>query len=359
MTAQKNVLIGVIVFLAMTILPLASGQTWNPGQANTSGGCPVAPVAGLAPGVTALQCTTAPAMAGIDQTNSADYWQSKVSMLNRDRSKHSGTDQTFNLSGSALFPMTWTLSNGGSLVVPIELMGGDIAPFGSTSWVLTGATPSAIATPFAYTYLAMQGPDGLPDLVGETLVEKLDADGNAKTAYSIVDPATIVALGTSFGVPLDIGYENEDTLITFLNPSQFPAIVTVSLWNGNNDQPDFATREATEVYATTQSITVPAASEGPARRPLFVRRPPVEEPTKGKATLDVGSFCSTDVACSGYISNPANYWPTGQGPGTDSLAVIASSSPVQVRVVRVITNPDGTSIPVGAYAFPLIPQSQQ
>jgi hypothetical protein len=354
---KRNLIVLTVAIVAMVFVPLANGQPpLNINTANTSGGCPTVWTSYDGTQIV-QQCTMANAMAGIDPNDSTQHWQTVFPFFNRDHVIHSGTQQTFVPDGGALFPMTWTWPNGGSEVVPIEFTGATIAPLGSAKAVITPSTPDITATPFAVTSLSLRASDGLPDLIGEILVEKMDANGNVKTAYTSVDAATITAIPqTSWAVQLDTGYSDEDTLITFLNPDRSPATVTVSFWNGYNDQPNFATREATEVYATT-TITVPAAEGGPGRRPFIARRPPVEGPAKGRATLDVGSFCSQDVACSGYLNNPANDWkPNNAGPGTASLAVISSSSPVQVQLVRVINNPDGSSVAVGAYAFPLIPQ---
>ena len=356
----------IAILVASASLPSARGQlTWNPMVGNTAGGCPIVEVisqpSSQPPVVIGQQCSTENNMAGIDpgtplvgtdglptDPSTILTWKTTFRLFNRDTKVHSGTQQTFSPDGSTLFPVMWTFPTGVSQVVPIELTGGSIAPLGSARFVLTGATPTTVVAPFAVTSLAMMGADGMPDLVMETLVEQVDAAGNTKVAYDSADRATVSpAPGKSFGVQMDVGYPGQNTTLVFLNPTYSMATVSVALWNGFNDQPDFATRQATEVFATKTVLVEP--SFGWFGWPFFM----------GFGALDIGNFCANDVPCESFISTPQNAWKSGSAPGTETLAVVSSNVPVMAFAIRTITNPDGSAIQVGGYAFPLIPQPQQ
>jgi len=345
--------------LAMVGLPSAKGQVWSITTGITSGGCPTLTVPSS--GAIVQQCAMANAMAGIDSNDSNNSWRTTFRLFNRDRVAHNGTEQSFVPDGSSPYSATW-MSPIGISEVTTGYEGPGIAPLGSYRFILTGATSTTLASPpIAVTLTALKGSDGLPVLIGETLVEQVDVDGNTLKAYAVADPATIITTpGTSFGVQMDVGYSDENTLIVLQNPERTAATVQISFWAGWNDLSDFAVREATEVFATT-TITVPPATEQ-IRRPLFARPGrPVGGTTDGQATFDFGSFCSADANCQKFLETGTAVngltWPSGTGPGTQTLVVFTSNTPVIPRVSRVIVNPDESRVTVSGFAFPLIPQT--
>jgi len=367
-TSGKAVAVILAAVSAAACLPSARGQlVWNPQVGDTAGGCPIVEVITSPSLVIGQQCSMANAMAGIDPSTplaGADglptdpstilTWRTTFRFFNRDHVVHNGTQQTFSPDGSTLFPVMWTNATGGSNQTT-SIMGQEIAPLGSTKFVLSGLIPTTVASPFAVTSLALLCGDGGPCLVGETLVEQVDAAGNTKQAYTAADRATYSATpGNSFGAQMDVGCSGQsgqflycpkqDTTLIFLNPTNGIATVTVALWNGYNTVSDFATREATQVFATTTVVVQP--SFGWFGWPFFM----------GFGAIDIGNFCANDAACESFISNPANAWKSGAPAGTSTLAVVTSDVPVIALAIRTINNPDGSNLQVGGYAFPLIPQ---
>jgi hypothetical protein len=361
MKLRTVIVFAIAIIIASACMPSARGQqlTWNPNVGNTAGGCPIVEVITQPSLIIGQQCAMSNNMAGIDPSTplvGADglptdpstilTWRTTFRFFNRDIKVHSGTQQTFSPDGSTLFPVMWTWPTGASSVVPVEITGAGIAPLGTARQVLTGATSTTVAKPFAVTSLALMCPDGRPCLVGETFVEQVDAAGNTKVAYSAADRATYSsAPGTSFAVQLDVGYWTSDTTLIFLNPTYDIANVTVLFYTGYSDASDFATREK-EVFATTTVFVQP--SFGWFGWPFFM----------GFGALGVNGFCHADAACQNFL-NTGQTWQTGLGPGTESLAVISSNVPVMVGVVRSVLNPDGSTVQVGAPAFPLIPPQPQ
>jgi len=324
---------------------LAFGQIWNPLVANTSGGCPA--VMTQSNGLVALQCTMANAMVGIDPStppvdaNGASTdpskiltWKTTFRYFNRDIVAHTGTYETFLPDGSAPYWATYTFPSG-SIGATYGQEGGGMAPLGSGRAIFTGATPTTIASPFAVTLLAAQSTvDQLPDLVGETLVQQVDTNGNIRQSYAVADRATVTnASGTAFGVQMDVGYPNQDTALIISNPDPSAlATVTVALWNGANDTADYAVRQK-EVYATATISVAPGTSVSKTVSDLF--------------SID-----------SNYQSFLAGTTPSGATPGTGTLAVITSDVPVGVGAVHIDINPDRSVVRTMGYAFPLIPTNQ-
>jgi len=323
---------------------LAFGQIWNPLVANTSGGCPA--VMTQSNGLVALQCTMANAMVGIDPStppvdaNGASTdpskiltWKTTFRAFNRDAVVHTGAFETFLPDGSAPYYATYIAAYG-SLGVTYGFAGASVAPLSSGRIVFAGAAPTTIASPFAVTLLTAQSTvDQLPDLVGETLVQQVDANGNIKQSYAAADRATVTnASGTAFGVQMDVGYPNQDTALIISNPDpSAQATVTIALY-AETGTTDYTVRQK-EAYATATLSVAPGASISKTVSDLF----------------------STDPNCQSFLSGTT---PSGATPGTGTLAVITSDVPVGVGAVHIDINPDRSVVRTMGYAFPLIPTNQ-
>jgi hypothetical protein len=203
----------------------------------------------------------------------------------------------------------------------------------SVRLTFTGATPTTVATPFPVVLMAAKSTvDPLPDFLGETLVQQVDAAGNVKKSYAVADPATITTKpGTAFGVQMDVGYPNQDTTLTFSNPGVGTAMVTIALYNGYNDTTSWPARQM-EVAAWVKIFLDPMTSTSRTISDLFAQNQPYQS----------------------FIAAPA--WPLGDLNGTQALAQITSDLPVNVGVTRILINPDQTQVLTQGFAFPLIPQ---
>jgi hypothetical protein len=194
-----------------------------------------------------------------------------------------------------------------------------VVPISSQRFILTGASATAVASPFAMVFGAVQSTtDGLPFMIGEILVQQTDANGNVKRSYAVADPATITVVPqTAFGVQIDAGYANQDTALVLGNPASTAVTVTVTLYNGDGDMP-----RSQDIYGTAQISLASGASISKTISEIFAGNSSYENFLKGMS-------------------------------GAESLAIVTSTIPINVGVVHIDLNPDGTTVYTPAFAFPL------
>jgi hypothetical protein len=229
---------------------------------------------------------------------------------------------------------------------------------GECRFVVTGLTPTTVATPSEVTVEALQNADGLPDTVASATVQEANANGNIVQSYEIVDQTTVAKNpGKGFAVGADVGVESVDTVLALSGPAcarqnvasasiglpKFPgrrppvracrdasaANVTVSIYDGYN-------------IATTNHV--PMASE---TFPLSAG---------GLVSTTISQLFAQNAALIAAFANPPLMGNGQPDPMVQQLITVTSDQPISLGVSRLNVNPDGSLMTTGAYAFPLASQ---